>query len=821
MGTLIQDLRYALRMLRKSPDFTAVAVLTLALGIGANTAIFTVVDKVLLEPLPYPQPDQLVQLEERSPRGDISTTSIPIFNVWREQTQVFEAVAAYDEGWQVINLTGVDKPQQLRLIRASADYFPVFGVPMRMGRPYNKDEDRPNGPALAVLTNSSWRSQFGADPNIIGKTIQLEGAPYVVTGVTAASFHPAAPADIIIPLQPDPNSTNQGYSPRAVARLRPDVKLALVNAAMQVAAEEFRRKFNGKVGPQEGFVAVPLRDAEVGHARLSLLVLLGAVSFVLLIACANVANLLLLRAAVRRREIAIRAALGAGRLRIISQLLAESVLLSLVGGVVGLALGYSGMLSLLAINPGSIPLIGEHGTDISLDWRVLAFTVLISLLTGILFGLIPALGASRSDLSAALRESGSHSGSGLRQSKVHSLLVVTEMALALILLVGAALLIRTFAALRNVNPGFSARNVLTMNMSLTGAQFQKTAGVSRLVENARQRAKAIPGVEAMAATCCLPLQGELGLSFTIEGRPHTNSPYDGGAGYDIVSPEYFSVFRIPLLRGRMFTIHDDQGAPGVVLINEAMAKHYWQNTSDAVGARIALGQGVAPEFAEPPRQIIGIVGDVRNDGLDTDPYPVMYVPIAQLPDAVTALDARSLPPLEFAIRTTVEPFSLSTEIQKALRDASGGLPIGGIESMDQVEAESTAQTNFNMTLLAIFAAVALLLATIGIYGVLSYVVAQQTHEIGIRMALGAQRRDVMRLILVQGVRLALVGIAIGLLAAFGLTRLMASLLYGISASDPLTFALVTVVLLLVALAACYIPARRAMKVDPTVALRYE
>jgi putative ABC transport system permease protein len=821
VNTLLQDVRYGLRILRKSPGFTAVAILTLALGIGANTAIFTLVNKVLFEPLPYPQPDRLVQLEERSPHGDISTTSIPIFNVWREQTQVFEAVAAYDEGWQVINLTGVDRPEQLRLIRASADYFPVFGVQMQMGRPYNKEEDRPNGPKLAVLTNNSWRSQFGANPNIIGKTILLESAPYVVVGVTAARFHPDVPADIIIPLQPDPNSTNQGYSPRAAARLRPGVTLAMANAAMKLAAGEFRRKFNGKVGPQEGFVAVPLRDAEVGHARLSLLVLLGAVSFVLLIACANVANLLLLRAATRRKEIAVRAALGAGRRRIISQLLAESVLLSLAGGTVGLVLGYSGMRSLLAINPGSIPLIGEHGTDISLDWRVLAFTVLISLLTGIFFGLIPALGASRSDLSAALRESGSHSGSGLRQRKVHSLLIVTEMALALTLLVGAALLIRTFAALRNVDPGFSARNVLTMNMSLTGPQFQKTAGVSRLVENARQRVKAIPGVEAMAATCCLPLEGELGLSFTIVGRPHPNGPYDGGAGYDIVSPEYFSVFRIPLLRGRMFTIHDDQSAPGVVLINEAMARRYWASVDDAVGARIALGQGVAPEFAEPPRQIIGIVGDVRNDGLDTNPYPVMYVPIAQLPDAVTALDARSLPPLEFAMRTRSNPIALSAEIQEALRDASGGLPVGDVESMEQVETESTAQTNFNMSLLTIFAAVALLLAIIGIYGVLSCVVAQQTHEIGIRMALGAQGRDVMRIILVQGARLALVGVAIGLLAAFGLTRLMASLLYGISASDPLTFALVAVVLFAVALLACYIPARRAMKVDPIVALRYE
>jgi putative ABC transport system permease protein len=543
------------------------------------------------------------------------------------------------------------------------------------------------------------------------------------------------------------------------------------------------------------------------------------VSFVLLIACANVANLLLVRATIRRREIAIRAALGAGRRRIISQLLTESVLLSLAGGVVGLVLGYFGVRALLAMNPGNIPRIGEKGADVTMDWRVLGFTLLVSILTGILFGLIPALSASRSDLSITLRESGSRSGSGLRQNKARSILVVTEMALALILLVGAALLIRTFAALRNVNPGFSTHNVLAMNMSVTGLRFEKTAGVAQLVEDARQRVEAVPGVEAMATTCCLPLEGGLGLPFTIEGRPRTQGPYDGGGGYDIVSPEYFAVFRIPLIRGRMFTVHDNGGAPGVVLISETMAKKFWPK-GDAVGAQITIGKGVGPEFAEPPREIVGIVGDARNGGLDQNPFPIMYIPVSQVPDGVTKLNAR-ITPIQFVIRTKVEPFSLSAGIEKALREASGGLPVGHIRSMDQVVSESTARSDFNMTLLTIFASVALLLAAIGIYGLMAYSVQQRTQEIGIRMALGASPKNVRRMVVLQGMRLVLAGVVIGVGAALALSRYMASLVFGVKTWDPAVFVTVVVLLSAVAWAAAYVPSLRASRVDPMVALRYE
>ena len=819
MGTLIQDLRYATRILFRTPGFAITAILALALGIGANTAIFTVVNKVLLEPLSYPNPDRLVLLGGHSPNGDFFAASVPRFIVWNRQTQVFDAVAAYDEGGPAVNLTGGDQPEQLHGVRASAGYFPVFGVPMLMGRAFTAEEDRPGGPKFAVISYGLWRSHFGTDPAIIGKTIDLGGEPYTVTGVIAASFHPDYPVDIILPFQADPNSTDQAFFFQAAARLKPGVKIAIAKTALQLAAEEFRKKFPSAMDPKASFIAVPMQQAMVGYARLSLLVLLGAVSFVLLIACANVANLLLVRATIRRREIAIRAALGAGRRRIISQLLTESILLFLLGGAVGLIIGYSGVRALLAINPGDIPLIGQHGTDVSLDWRVLVFTILISLLTGVLFGLIPALTASRSDLSATLRESGARSGSGLRQNKVRSLLVIAEMGLALILLVGAALLIRTFAALRSVDPGFNTHNVLTMNMSITGPRFQKTAGVAELVDEARRHVEAIPGVEAMATTCCLPLQGGLGLPFSIEGSLHTEGPNDGGAGYEIVSHEYFTVFRIPLVRGRMFTIHDDGGAPGVVLISENMARQYWPK-GGAIGARITIGKGVGPEFAEPARQIIGVVGNARNGGLNSDPPPIMYIPVAQVPDGVTALNSH-ITPLQFAIRTKVEPFSLSAAIQKALRDASDGLPVGHIESMDQVDAESTASTNFNMTLLTIFAALALSLAAIGIYGLMAYSVQQRTQEIGIRIALGASPQNVHRMVVRQGMALVFVGVIIGVAAALALSRYMATLIYGVKTWDPATFISVVVVLTAVALLACYIPARRAMRVDPMVALRYE
>ncbi len=820
---LLQDVRYAGRMLRRSPGFAATAISALALGIGANTAIFTVVNTVLLQPLAYPEPDRLVQLELSSPQGNGNITSIPKFIIWREQTQVFQDVAAYDLGGPGVNLTGGDRPEQLKGVHVSAEFFRLFGARVVAGRTFSAEEDRPGGSPLAVIAGGLWRRRFGSDLNLVGKSIDLGGEPFTVIGILDPTFTSDPPADIYLPLKADPNSTDQAHYLRAAARLKPGVTLEKAKAAMKVAAEQFNRKFaaaaGAQLGPQGSFTAEPLRDTIVGDVRKALLVLLGAVSLVLLIACANVANLLLARATIRRREIAIRAAIGAGRGRLIRQLLTESVLLSLAGGLLGLGLGYFGVRGLLSINPGNIPRIGEQGSGITLDWRVLVFTLGVSVFTGVLFGLIPAFNASRTDLNATLKESGLRAGSGLRQNKARSILVVTEMALALVLLVGAALLIRTFGALRSVDPGFDARNVLTMQMSLTGTRFNKAAGVNQLVREVQRHVESLPGVTALASTCCLPLEGGFGLPLTIEGRPLTDGPFHGGASWHPVSPRYFQVFKIPLVHGRMFTERDDGGAVPVVLINEGLAKQFWPN-SDAVGQRITIGKGIGPEFAEAPREIVGIVGDVRGQGLNNNPDPIMYVPVAQVTDGVTALN-NGIIPITWTIRTNVEPYSVSKEIEEALRTASGGLPVAHIRSMEQVRGESTSRTDFNVTLLVIFASLALLLAAIGIYGLMAYSVQQRTQEIGIRMALGASAQDVRKMVVRQGMALALAGVIIGVAAALGVTRLMASLLYGVTPRDPIAMTSVALLLVGVALAATYLPARRASQMDPVESLRYE
>jgi putative ABC transport system permease protein len=821
METLLQNLRYAVRTLRNSPGFAAVAILTLALGIGANTAIFSVVNAVLLQPLSYPNPDRLVELELSSPQGNGNVTSIPKFNVWRAQTDVFDSVAAYDFSGPGINLTGGDRPELIKGIHVSADYFRVFGAPVALGRTFTPEEDRPGGPAVVVVSNGLWRNRFGSDPGILNRTIDLGQEPYSIIGVIGPTYSGDPKSDIWLPLKPDPNSVDQGHYLRATARLKPGVTLVQAQAAMKHAADQFNRKFPNSpvMGPGASFTAIPLRESVIGDVRFGLLLLFGAVGFVLLIACANVASLLMARATIRRREIAIRSALGAGRSRLMWQLLTESLLLSLAGGVLGLALGYVGVRALLAINPSDIPRVGEQGAAVALDWRVLVFTLVAAILTGILFGLVPALSTSRSGISNTLRESGARSGTGLRHNKARAVLVITEMALALVLLVGAALLIRTFGALRGVNPGFDARNVLIMEMSLNAGRFEKAAGVDQLEREGRRRIESLPGVTAAAMTCCVPLEGGFGLPFIIEGRPLTNGPYHGGATWLTISPHYFDVFRIPLISGRVFTDQDNGAADRVVVINQALAKEYWPK-GDALGARISIGKGVGPEFDEPPRQIIGIVADVREGALSRPPDQIMYVPFAQVNDGIIALNNRIIP-ATWVVRTKLQPFSLSADIQRELREASGGLPVAHIRSMRQVVGESTARNDFYMTLLTIFAGVALLLAAIGVYGLMAYSVQQRTQEIGVRMALGASPQQVRRMVVVQGMQLALVGVVIGVGSALGLTRLMSSLLYGVKPWDPITIALVAVLLSGVTLLATYLPARRASRVDPMVALRYE
>jgi putative ABC transport system permease protein len=540
---------------------------------------------------------------------------------------------------------------------------------------------------------------------------------------------------------------------------------------------------------------------------------------VLLIACANVANLLLVRATSRRREMAVRSAIGAGRGRIIRQLLTESVMLSLAGGALGLVVGFLGIRVLLSINTAGLPRLGEDGSLVSLDWRLAGFAVLVSITTGVLFGLIPALHGSRTTLSETLKESAGRSGTGFRHNKSRSLLVVAEMALALVLLVGSALLMRTSLALGAVNPGYDASNVLTMRMSLTGSRFLQSAGVEQMVREGRERLQALPGVELASATCCVPLEGGYGLPFNIVGRPQGKDPFHGGGAWATVSPGYFEVFRIPVKRGRTFTDRDTQGAPGVVIINEAMARQYWKD-ANPLNDRLVIGRGLMREFAdEPERQIIGVIADSRDGGLDDEPGAKMFIPQAQVPDPVNALNVR-ITPMAWVVRTRVPPHSVSASMEEQLRQVSG-LPVSDVRAMTEVVSRSTSRERFNMLLMTVFGGSALLLAAIGIYGLMAYSVQQRTQEIGIRMALGALATDVRNMVVVQGMRLALVGVVLGTASALALARLIAGILYGVEAHDPAVFVGIPILLSLVALLAVWLPARRASRVDPIVALRYQ
>lgn len=815
----LRDFRFALRSLAKVPSFAAIAILVIAVGIGANTAVFSVINTVLLKPLSYPDPQSLVFLMNTGPQGSFPGANVPKFNIWHQQTRIFDVVAAFDQAGAGLNLTGGNDPEQLQGVHVSADYFRLFGAPVLEGRTFTPAEDSPNGGRVAVLSYGLWKRRFGGNPTIVGTNIQLDGQPFLIVGVIGPKFVTETPADLWLPYQFDLNSRDMAHYFQVAARLKPGVTLQMANAELKLAAEQFRSTYPGALGPNAGFGVSSLQDVMVGDTRLSLFVLLGAVTFVLLIACANVANLLLIRATARQRELATRSALGAGRSHIIRQLLTESLAISLAGGFFGLIIGFIGVRLLLAMSPGGIPRIGPDGSAVSLDVHVLLFTFGISIFTGVLFGLFPAVTSSRINLASALKESSSQAGVGFRTGKVRSLLVISEVALALILVVGSGLLIRTFMKLQAVDPGFDTHNVLTMAMSLTGQRFQKTAGVAQIVRDGTERLDNVPGVTKAAAACCLPLEGGFGLPFDVVGRPKGNDPNSGVVGYLPISWSYFEVFKVPILRGRNFTDHDDGSAPGVVLINEAMAKKYWPH-ADPLNDRLLIGGNMGPVFVEPARQIVGVVGDMRGNGLNRDPSPTMYIPIAQMPDKVTALNSR-IAPLWWIVRSPLEPHPLAKPVSAALREASGGLPVAHIRSMDEIVVVNTSRQRFNMLLLAIFGASALLVAAIGIYGMMAYSVQQRTQELGIRMALGAQSSTIRNMVIRQGMILAAIGVIIGVGGALWLTHFLASLLFEVKALDPIAFIATLLLLSAVAFIAVWFPARRATRVSPMAALRFE
>jgi putative ABC transport system permease protein len=815
-----RDLRFAVRSLARTPGFTAIVLLFIAVGIGVNTAVFSVIDAVLLKPLTYPDPQALVQLLNASSHGRYPVASIPEYNIWQQQSAIFQQVAAYDLGGAGMNLTGGDHPEQLLGMHVSAGYFALFGAPVVAGRTFTAAEDSPNGGHVAVLSYGLWKRRFAGDPKIVGSTIQLDGQPWLVVGVIGRNFITDMPAEVWVPFQFDLTSREMVHNFFVAARLKPGITAAAANTQLALAAEQFRRTYgSNSMEPNGGFGVMSLQESMIGNTRFPLLVLLGAVGFVLLIACANVANLLLARASIRKRELATRAALGAGRGQIIRQLLTESLALSLVGGLLGLLIGFAGLRLLLSMSPSDIPRIGENGSAIVLDLRVLLFSLGVSLLTGVVFGLVPAISASRPNLATSLNENSCRSGLGFRHGKIRSLLVISEMALALVLVIGAALLIRTFLKLEDVDPGFSTHNVLTAAMSLSGSRFQRTGPVAQIVRDGRERLMALPGVLDVGASNCLPLEGGFGMTFDVLGRPKGETPFTGGADFYSISWSYFSTFEIPLLRGRAFTEQDDGAAPGVVIINQAMARQYWSK-SDPLKDRIQIGVGAGPAFAEPPRQVVGVVGDTRDAGVNRDPSPRMYIPIAQMPDGETALNSK-VAPLWWIVRTRVSPYTLRAGIEAALREASGGLPVAHVRTMAEVEVRNTARQRFNMLLLTIFGAAGLMMAAIGVYGVMSYSVQQRTQELGVRMALGAQASNLRNMVIGQGMILAGAGVVLGIGAAFWLTRFLASFLFGVKAWDPVAFIVTPFLLSAVALLAVWIPAKRATRVDPMTALRLE
>ncbi|HKP88119.1 MAG TPA: ABC transporter permease [Blastocatellia bacterium] len=811
METLIQDLRYGVRMFAKNPGVTFVAVLALALGIGANTAIFSVVNAVMLRALPYKNAESLVMVwEHNRPRARNQNVISPAnFLNWKEQNNVFEDMAAFFD--TRVNLTEVDDPEELPAQYMTTNMFSLLGVNAMLGRTFEPGDDQPGREAVVILSHSLWQRRFGGDPNVIDKTIKLGGTPFTVIGVMPPDFQLFIKAGSLTGKQGEiwapfrfeaVHRIPRGRFMSGVARLKPGVTLGEARAEMDSIAASLEQQYP-QFDTGWGVNLVPFREQFAGEIRKPLLVLFGAVVFVLLIACANVANLLLARAASRQKDVAIRMALGASRRRLIRQLLTESLLLSVAGGLLGLLLALWGVDLLLALAPKDLPPLA--GVEIS--YVVLGFTLLVSILTGLIFGIAPALEASGINLNETLKESGRSSASGSRSHRARNLFVVLEVALALVLLIGSGLMIRSFARLQAVNPGFDPNNLLTVRLLLPGSKYQEDRQRITFFQQALERIQSIPGVDSVGAISFLPFTS-LGAatSFTIEGEPPPAPGQKHTLDVRVCDPNYFHAMRIPLVKGRNFTRKEATEASHVVIINEAMVRQYFPD-EDPLGKRVRIEMMDSPAACE----IIGVVADVKHVGLDVEPRAMSYWPHPELAYSSMTIVAR----------TEGDPISYAAAVRREVQALDKDQPIADVRAMQQWLSDSVARARFSTTLLGLFAAVAMILAAVGIYGVMSYSVTQRTHEIGIRMALGAGRGDVLRLVVGQGMTLALIGVGLGLGASFALTRVLASLLFGVSATDPLTFTLISALLAAVALAACVVPARRATKVDPMVALRYE
>ena len=816
MESLWQDLRYGIRVLWKKPSFTLTAVLTLALGIGANTVIFSVVNAVLLRPMPFVESDRLVAPtgEKNNPRSR-TVVSYPDFVDWRDQTQTLEHVAVYQEANMLLRRDETE-PELISGALVSSDLFPLLRIRPALGRAFTREEEQQNAPPVILISYSLWQRRFNADSNIIGQQLKRSGAGgagATIIGVLPEGFRfpvQARQTDFLRPLAPalgEWAERRSAYSLRVLARLKPGATVQQADSEMRAIGERLEQQY-----PDEGFRLgshfVSLYESVVGDVRTSLLVLLGAVGLVLLIACANVANLLLARAATRHREIAIRTALGASRGRVIRQLLTESLLLAFTGGGLGLLLSVWGVDLLVAHSSLNLPRL----KDVSLDVRVLAFTLAISALTGIIFGLAPALQAARVDLHDELKEGGRSATAGRVRSRMRGLLVVSEVAISLVLLIGGGLLVKSFVRLRSVNPGFDPEQVLTTELSLSKTKYPEKEQQRALFAQLIERVRSVPGVESAALAYPLPFSGTTtGNSFFIAGRPIPDPAEKPAANYRAINPDYFRVLRITLVRGRAFGEHDDEKATPVVIINETFARRFFPG-QDPLGQHIAIERASGQMAAQDMREIVGVVGDVRHVGLDEEAGPEFYVPYMQAPESYMSVVVRT---------TSANPTGMGASLSDAIRAVDREQYVPNIQPMTELIAESVSDRRFNTLLVGLFATVALLIASVGIFGVMAYSVTQRTHEIGIRMALGAQAGDVLKLVLGQGLRLILFGVALGIGAALVLTRVLAGMLYAVTPTDPLTFVSISLLLSVIALIACLIPARRATRVDPMIALRYE
>ena len=819
MDNILQDIRYGVRSLIKTPGFTAVAIIVLALAIGANTAIFTVVNAVLIRPLPYANSDRLVMLWETNPRFQIGIDALPVtpgtFMDWREESRVFEYVSALGAGW--INLSGSGEPERISAAGVSTNFFRLMGTEPRLGRAFQDDEEKPGANKVVVISYALWQRRFGGAEDIVGKQMTLDGESYTVVGVAPEGFQfprahelpyfvgVSSPTELWRPMTLADDFVSRkraNHQLSVIAKLKPGVTREQAQAEMNAIALRLEQAYPENQGI--GAKVVPLSEQVVGNSKIALLVLMGAVGLVLLIACANIANLLLTRSTARHKEIAIRIALGATRAHVVRQLLIEALLLSLTSAIAGTLLSLWGVKAMLALSRQNLPRLNEVGIDLT----VLAFTVAIALLTSLLFGLTPALQASKINLVQALKDGSRGVSGGQRASRVRGLLVIAEVALSLVLLIGAGLMIKSLAHLLKIDPGFKPDRALTMNIALLGSKYPGANQQIAFFEDVNRRVGALAGVDSMGLISSAPLSGGVYAGgFSIEGREPASANEDLSADRRMISSEYFNTLRIPLIRGRYFTEHDNQTSTGVAIVSETWARRFVPN-EDPIGKRIKLG---GRDSTRPWLSIVGIAGDVRDTALESDARPCVYVPYAQFPGLSMTL----------VVRIGVDSKALVPAIHGEVWAIDKDQPVTDIKTMDQYVSDSVSPHRANALLLAVFATLALVLAAVGMYGVMAYSVTQRVHEIGIRMALGAQTSDVIMLIVGSGMTLVLAGAGIGIAGALALSRVLSSLLYGVSATDPVTFALISVLLITVALLASYIPARRATKVDPMIALRCE